>query len=59
MNYYKGAVPGSDNFIYFKSEVNLQESDVVVLDDKKYFIESIDNGLLILQRVGSIISVIV
>lgn len=57
MNYYKGAVPGSDNFIYFKSDVKLKESDVVVLDDKKYFIERIDNGLLILQRVGSIISV--
>ncbi|KOR89322.1 hypothetical protein [Paenibacillus solani] len=57
MNYYKGAVIGSDNFIYFRSEVKLQESDVLVLDDKKYFIESVDNGLLILQRVGSIISV--
>ena len=57
MNYYKGAVPGSDNFIYFKSEIKLHESDVVVLDDKKYFIESIENGLLILQRVGSIITV--
>ena len=59
MIYYKGAVPGSDNFIYFKSEVKLNQSDVVVLDDKKYFIESIDKGLLILQRVGSIISVCV
>ncbi|SEM69822.1 hypothetical protein SAMN04488688_11851 [Paenibacillus sp. cl141a] len=57
MNYYKGAVPGSDNFIYFKSEVKLRESDVVVLEDKRYFIERMDNGLLILQRVGSIISV--
>ncbi|GIP03147.1 MULTISPECIES: hypothetical protein [Paenibacillus] len=57
MIYYKGAVPGSDNFIYFKSEAKLKETDVVILDDKKYFIESIDNGLLILQRVGSIISV--
>ncbi|MGG3281085.1 hypothetical protein [Paenibacillus solani] len=57
MNYYKGAVIGSDNLIYFKSEVKLQESDVLILDDKKYFIESIDNGMLILQRVGSIISV--
>jgi len=57
MNYYKGAVPGSDNFIYFKSEVKLMESDVVVLEDKRYFIERMDNGLLILQRVGSIISV--
>ncbi|MFB4328103.1 hypothetical protein RB297_04465 [Paenibacillus sp. CR_12] len=57
MIYYKGAVPGSDNFINFKSEVKLKETDVVILDDKKYFIESIDNGLLILQRVGSIISV--
>lgn len=57
MNYYKGAVIGSDNLIYFKSEVKLQENDVLILDDKKYFIESMDNGMLVLQRVGSIISV--
>lgn len=50
-------MPGSDNLIYFKSEVKLSENDVVVLEDKKYFMESIESGLLILQRVGSIITV--
>lgn len=57
MNYYKGAIPGSDNFIYFKSEVKLYENDVIVLEEKKYFIERIESGLLILQKVGSIVSV--
>ncbi|CCC86227.1 hypothetical protein [Paenibacillus polymyxa] len=57
MFYYKGALPRVDNFIYFKSEVKLNQHDVVVLDDRKYFIDSIEEGLLILQRVGSIVSV--
>ncbi|ANY76291.1 MULTISPECIES: hypothetical protein [Paenibacillus] len=57
MNYYKGAIPGSDNFIYFKSEVKLYENDVIVLEEKKYFIERIESGLLILQKVGAIVSV--
>ncbi|WP_211750292.1 hypothetical protein [Paenibacillus sp. Marseille-Q4541] len=57
MYYYKGAVPGVDNFIYFKSDVIIKQNDVVVLDDKKYFIESIEDGFLLLQRVGDIISV--
>ncbi|MEK3780499.1 hypothetical protein [Paenibacillus sp. FSL R5-0810] len=57
MNYFKGAIPGSDNFIYFKSEVKLYENDVIVLEEKKYFIERIESGLLILQKVGAIVSV--
>lgn len=57
MNYYKGAIPGSDNFIYFKSEVKLYENDVIVLEEKKYFIERIESGLLILKKVGAIVSV--
>lgn len=57
MYYYKGALPGVDNFIYFKSDVKVKQNDVVVLDDKKYFVESVEDGFLLLQRVGSIISV--
>ncbi|MCM3785135.1 hypothetical protein M3231_19355 [Neobacillus mesonae] len=57
MYYYKGAIPGLDNFIYFKSEIKLNENDVVVLEDKKYFIESIEKGFLLLRRVGSIVAV--
>ncbi|MEK5057146.1 hypothetical protein PUW24_21805 [Paenibacillus urinalis] len=55
--YYKGALPGVDNLIYFKSDVQLKENDVVVLNDQKYFIQSIENGLLLLLRVGSIVTV--
>lgn len=55
--YYKGALPGVDNLIYFKSDVQLKENDVVVLSDQKYFIQSIENGLLLLLRVGSIVTV--
>ncbi|GAK39072.1 hypothetical protein TCA2_1560 [Paenibacillus sp. TCA20] len=55
--YYKGALPGVDNLIYFKSDVQLKENDVVVFNDQKYFIQSIENGLLLLLRVGSIVTV--
>lgn len=55
--YYKGALPGVDNLIYFKCDVQLKENDVVVLNDQKYFIQSIENGLLLLLRVGSIVTV--
>ncbi|KOY15783.1 hypothetical protein [Paenibacillus xylanivorans] len=57
MYYYKGAFRETDNFIYFKSEVQLAESDVVIFGEKKYFIESVQKEFLLLQKVGSIVSV--
>ncbi|MEC0127833.1 hypothetical protein [Paenibacillus pabuli] len=57
MFYYKGAFRETDNFIYFKSDVPLVESDVVVLGEKTYFIESVEKEFLLLQKVGSIVSV--
>ncbi|MFC9712550.1 hypothetical protein JNUCC31_05695 [Paenibacillus sp. JNUCC31] len=57
MFYYKGAFRETDNFIYFKSEVQLSESDVVIFGEKKYFIESVEKEFLLLQKVGSIVSV--
>ncbi|PAF30508.1 hypothetical protein [Paenibacillus sp. 7516] len=57
MYYYKGAFRGADNFIYFKSDVPLAENDVVILGEKKYFIESVQKEFLLLQKVGSIVEV--
>ncbi|MBM6388012.1 MAG: hypothetical protein JSY10_29380 [Paenibacillus sp.] len=57
MYYYKGAFRGADNFIYFKSDVTLAENDVVILGEKKYFIESVQKEFLLLQKVGSIVEV--
>ncbi|MFE6076940.1 hypothetical protein ACFVQB_20980 [Paenibacillus sp. NPDC057886] len=57
MYYYKGAFRETDNFIYFKSDVRLVENDVVIFGEKKYFIESVEKEFLILQKVGSIVSV--
>jgi len=55
--YYKGAFRETDNFIYFKSDVQLAENDVVILGEKKYFIENVGKEFLLLQKVGSIVSV--
>jgi hypothetical protein len=55
--YYKGAFRETDNFIYFKSDVQLAENDVVIFGEKKYFIDSVEKEFLILQKVGSIVSV--
>lgn len=57
MYYYKGAFRETDNFIYFKSDVQLAENDVVILGEKKYFIENVGKEFLLLQKVGSIVSV--
>ncbi|MGX1828985.1 hypothetical protein ACWIE6_12070 [Paenibacillus taichungensis] len=57
MYYYKGAFRETDNFIYFKSNVQLVENDVVIFGEKKYFIDSVEKEFLILQKVGSIVSV--
>ncbi|MDN4599780.1 hypothetical protein P5G61_00955 [Paenibacillus sp. F6_3S_P_1C] len=57
MFYYKGAFRETDNFIYFKSDVQLVENDVVIFGEKKYFIESVEKEFLLLQKVGSIVSV--
>ncbi|UPK42512.1 MULTISPECIES: hypothetical protein [Paenibacillus] len=57
MYYYKGAFRETDNFIYFKSDVQLAENDVVLLGEKKYFIENVGKEFLLLQKVGSIVSV--
>ncbi|QKS60049.1 hypothetical protein HUB98_09340 [Paenibacillus barcinonensis] len=54
MIYYKGAFRETDNVIYFKSEVTLAANDVILFGERKYFIESVENGFLLLQRVGSI-----
>lgn len=37
MFYYKGAFRETDNFIYFKSDVQLVENDVVIFGEKKIF----------------------
>jgi len=57
MFYYKGAFRETDNVIYFKSDVSLAQNDVVLFGEKKYFIESVEKEFLLLQRVGSIVSV--
>lgn len=57
MFYYKGAFRGMDNVIYFKSEVPLVQHDVIVLGEKTYFIESVEKEFLLLERVGSIVTV--
>ncbi|WP_145323449.1 hypothetical protein [Paenibacillus xylanexedens] len=57
MFYYKGAFRETDNFIYFKSDVPLAENDVVIFGEKTYFIQSVEKEFLLLQKVGSIISV--
>lgn len=57
MFYYKGAFRETDNVIYFKSNVSLAQNDVVLFGEKKYFIESVEKEFLLLQRVGSIVSV--
>lgn len=57
MFYYKGAFRETDNVIYFKSDVSLAQNDVVLFGEKKYFIESVEREFLLLQRVGSIVSV--
>lgn len=57
MYYYKGAFRETDNFIYFKSDFQLAENDVVIFGEKKYFIDSVEKEFLILQKVGSIVSV--
>lgn len=57
MFYYKGAFRETDNFIYFKSDVPLAENDVVIFGEKTYFIQSVEKEFLLLQKVGSIVSV--
>ena len=57
MFYYKGAFRETDNFIYFKTDVPLAENDVVIFGEKTYFIQSVEKEFLLLQKVGSIISV--
>lgn len=57
MYYYKGAFRETDNFIYFKSDVPLAENDVVIFGEKTYFIQSVEKEFLLLQKVGSIVSV--
>lgn len=57
MFYYKGAFRETDNVIYFKSDVPLTENDVVIFGEKTYFIQSVEKEFLLLQRVGSIVSV--
>jgi len=57
MFYYKGAFRETDNVIYFKSEVPLAQHDVVLFGERTYFIESVEKEFLLLQRVGSIITV--
>ncbi|GAS83253.1 hypothetical protein BK131_15025 [Paenibacillus amylolyticus] len=57
MFYYKGAFRETDNFIYFKSDVPLVENDVVLFGEKTYFIQSVEKEFLLLQKVGSIVTV--
>ncbi|MCK6075246.1 hypothetical protein [Paenibacillus silvae] len=57
MIYYRGAFRETDSVIYFKSEVPLAENDVILLGEKKYFVESVEKEFVLLQRVGSIITV--
>ncbi|WP_340399018.1 hypothetical protein [Paenibacillus sp. FSL H8-0079] len=57
MFYYKGAFRETDNFIYFKSDVPLAENDVVIFGERNYFIQSVEKEFLLLQKVGSIVSV--
>ncbi|WP_340013907.1 hypothetical protein [Paenibacillus sp. FSL K6-1318] len=57
MFYYKGAFRETDNFIYFKSDVPLAENDVVLFGEKTYFIQSVEKEFLLLQKVGSIVTV--
>ncbi|WP_458123537.1 hypothetical protein [Paenibacillus sp. Z3-2] len=57
MFYYRGAFRETDNFIYFKSDAPLAENDVVIFGEKTYFIQSVEKEYLLLQKVGSIVSV--
>ncbi|MCM3133330.1 hypothetical protein SAMN05720606_101180 [Paenibacillus polysaccharolyticus] len=57
MFYYKGAFRETDNVIYFKSEVPLVQHDVILFGERTYFIESVEKEFLLLERVGSIVTV--
>ncbi|MGQ8872731.1 hypothetical protein [Paenibacillus sp. TSA_86.1] len=57
MFYYKGAFRETDNVIYFKSEVLLKQHDMVLFGERTYFIESVEKEFLLLERVGSIVTV--
>jgi hypothetical protein len=57
MFYYKGAFRETDNVIYFKSEAPLAQHDVILLGERTYFIESVEKEFLLLERVGSIVTV--
>jgi hypothetical protein len=57
MFYYKGAFRETDNVIYFKSEVPLVQHDVILFGERTYFIESVEKEFLLLERVGSVVTV--